>query len=80
MFVPPIFVVGDEAPAWMQRFLRADFADMVAADSLFILRGGPQQMADELRRRRDQIGLSYVSVNAAFIERFAPMVELLADE
>lgn len=77
-FISPIFVVGDEVPPWMQRFLRADFADMVAADSLFILRGSPQRMADELRRRRDQIGLSYVSVNTAFIEQFAPVVELLA--
>jgi alkanesulfonate monooxygenase SsuD/methylene tetrahydromethanopterin reductase-like flavin-dependent oxidoreductase (luciferase family) len=77
-FISPIFVVGDEAPPWMQRFLQADFAAMVAADSLFILRGSPQQMADELRRRRDQIGVSYVSVNTAFTEQFAPVVELLA--
>jgi alkanesulfonate monooxygenase SsuD/methylene tetrahydromethanopterin reductase-like flavin-dependent oxidoreductase (luciferase family) len=77
-FISPIFVIGDEAPPWMQRFLQADFAAMVAADSLFILRGSPQQMADELRRRRDQIGVSYVSVNTAFIEQFAPVVELLA--
>jgi alkanesulfonate monooxygenase SsuD/methylene tetrahydromethanopterin reductase-like flavin-dependent oxidoreductase (luciferase family) len=77
-FISPIFVVGDEAPAWMRRFLRADFADLVAADSLFILRGSTQQMADELRRRRDTIGVSYVSVNAAFIEQVAPVVELLA--
>jgi alkanesulfonate monooxygenase SsuD/methylene tetrahydromethanopterin reductase-like flavin-dependent oxidoreductase (luciferase family) len=77
-FISPIFVVGDEAPAWMLRFLQADFATMVAADSLFILRGSTQQMADELRRRRDEIGVSYVSVNAAFLEQFAPVVELLA--
>ena len=77
-FISPIFVVGDEAPPWMQRFLQADFAAMVAADSLFILRGSPRQMADELRRRRDEIGVSYVSVNAAFLEQFAPVVELLA--
>jgi alkanesulfonate monooxygenase SsuD/methylene tetrahydromethanopterin reductase-like flavin-dependent oxidoreductase (luciferase family) len=79
-FISPIFVIGDEAPAWMLRFLRADFADMVAADSLFILRGSTQQMADELRRRRDEIGVSYVSVNAAFLEQFAPVVELLAGQ
>lgn len=77
-FITPIFVVGDEAPAWMERFLQADFASMVAADSLSILRGSTQQMADELRRRRDAIGVSYVSVNAAFIEQLAPVVELLA--
>jgi len=77
-FISPIFVVGDEVPPWMQRFLRADFGDMVAADSLYMLRGSTQQMADELRRRRDTIGVSYVSVQAAFIEQVAPLVELLA--
>ena len=35
-------------------------------------------MADELRRRRDALGISYFSVNAAFIEPFAPVAELLA--
>jgi alkanesulfonate monooxygenase SsuD/methylene tetrahydromethanopterin reductase-like flavin-dependent oxidoreductase (luciferase family) len=77
-FESPIFVVGDEAPRWVQRFLQADFATLVERDSLLILRGSPRQMADELLRRRDEIGVSYVSVNAAFCEQFAPVVELLA--
>lgn len=74
----PIFVVGDEAPAWVKRFLQVDYATMVEADSLLLLRGSVQEMADELQRRRDAIGVSYVSVNAAFAEQFAPVVELLA--
>jgi hypothetical protein len=37
-------------------------------------------MADELERRRGRLGISYVSVNAAYIEHFAPVVELLADQ
>jgi hypothetical protein len=32
------------------------------------LRGSPAQMADELRRRRDTLGISYFSVNGTFIE------------
>ena len=35
-------------------------------------------MADELRRRRDTLGISYFSVNGTFIEQFAPVVDLLA--
>jgi hypothetical protein len=35
-------------------------------------------MADELQRRRDTLGLSYVSVNAAFADQMAPVVEMLA--
>jgi len=77
-FESPIFVVGDEAPPWVRRFLQADLATLVERDSLLILRGGPRQMADELLRRREEIGVSYVSVNAAFCEQFAPVVELLA--
>lgn len=35
-------------------------------------------MADELRRRRETLGVSCFTVNAVFIEQFAPVVELLA--
>jgi alkanesulfonate monooxygenase SsuD/methylene tetrahydromethanopterin reductase-like flavin-dependent oxidoreductase (luciferase family) len=77
-FAITIFVVGDEAPAWVQRFIGADAATLIAQDSLVILRGGAQEMADELQRRRDTLGCSYIIVNGIFIEEFAPVVELLA--
>lgn len=77
-FALPIFVIGEEAPAWIQRFLGADMATLIARDSLQILRGSPRQMADELERRRESLGISYTSVNATFMEQFAPVVELLA--
>ena len=34
-------------------------------------------MADELRRRRDGLGVTYFAVGEAFADRFAPVVELL---
>jgi len=77
-FATPIFVVGDEAPPWLLRFLGTDMATLIARDSLTILRGTPAQMADELRRRRDVLGISYYSVNGAFVEQFAPVAEALA--
>jgi alkanesulfonate monooxygenase SsuD/methylene tetrahydromethanopterin reductase-like flavin-dependent oxidoreductase (luciferase family) len=77
-FMQPVFVVGDEAPPWARRFLEADMATLIERDSLVILRGGPREMADELQRRREQLGISYVSVNAAYLDQFAPVVELLA--
>jgi len=77
-FAMPIFVVGDEAPAWIRQFLQADMATLIAHDSLLILRGSPRQMADELEGRRESLGISYLSVNGAFIEQFSPVVELLA--
>ncbi|MDQ6671652.1 MAG: LLM class flavin-dependent oxidoreductase [Chloroflexota bacterium] len=72
-----IFVVGDEVPPWLQQLLGMDAATLIAHDSLVMLRGTPSQMADELRRRRDAFGVSYVTVNAAFFEQMAPVVEML---
>ncbi|GAA1620508.1 LLM class flavin-dependent oxidoreductase [Nonomuraea maheshkhaliensis] len=43
-----------------------------------ILTGTPEEMADTLRRRRDRLGVSYISVNAQFMEEFAPVVERLS--
>lgn len=78
-FAAPIFVVGDEAPPWITRFMGTDMATLIARDSLMILRGdSPAELADELQRRRDTLGISYFSVNGAFIEQFAPVLELLA--
>jgi hypothetical protein len=73
-----VFVIGDEVPAWMERFLGADAGTLIERDSLAMLRGSVREMADELQRRRDAFGTSYVAVSAAFIEQFAPVVELLA--
>jgi probable F420-dependent oxidoreductase len=77
-FAAPIFVVGEEAPPWVERFTGSDMATLIGRDSLMILRGSPAQMAEELQRRRESLGISYYSVNATFIEEFAPVVELLA--
>ncbi len=76
-FAMPLFAVGDEVPSWVQRFLEVDAATLADRDSLMILRGSTQEMADELQRRRDALGISYISVNAVFIEQLAPVVELL---
>ncbi|TWF75881.1 putative F420-dependent oxidoreductase [Pseudonocardia hierapolitana] len=73
-----LFVVGDEIPPWTQHFIGADHATLVAHDSQTLLRGTPAEMADELQRRRDAYGVSYVSVNGSFLEQFAPVVERLA--
>jgi hypothetical protein len=64
----------------VRRFLQADMATLVELESLLILRGTAREMADELQRRRDRLGISYVSVNAAYLDEFAPVVELLAGQ
>ena len=55
-FTVTIFVVGDEARAWLQRFTGANAATLIEHDSLAIVRGSSQEIADELQRRRDTMG------------------------
>jgi alkanesulfonate monooxygenase SsuD/methylene tetrahydromethanopterin reductase-like flavin-dependent oxidoreductase (luciferase family) len=78
-FAAPIFVAGHgEAPPSVGQFLGGDAATLIERDSLMILPGGPREMADELQRRRETLGVSYFVVSGFFIEEFAPVVELLA--
>jgi probable F420-dependent oxidoreductase len=50
-------------------------------ESPHVLIGTPEQMATDLRRRRDEYGLSYIVLNttvAEHLDHFAPVVALLA--
>ncbi|MBH0781798.1 LLM class flavin-dependent oxidoreductase [Nocardia bovistercoris] len=76
-FVAPIYVIGDQAPPWVSRLLRTDMATLIERDSLGILRGSPQDMAEELRRRRETLGVCSFTINAVFAEQFAPVLDLL---
>jgi probable F420-dependent oxidoreductase len=73
-----LFVVGDEVPPWARGFLGVGADELIAHRSLTMLRGSVTEMSDELQRRRDAFGVSYVSVNGAFLEQLAPVVERLA--
>ncbi|WP_314621265.1 LLM class flavin-dependent oxidoreductase [Streptomyces stackebrandtii] len=77
-FISPIYVIGDEAPPWVPRLLKTDMKSLIEGDSLNILRGTPREMADELLRRRETLGISCFTVNAVFAEQFAPVIALLA--
>lgn len=72
-----LFAVGDDVPSWTEQFIGTDANTLIEHDSLVLLRGSVRQMADELQRRRDRLGISYISVNAVFAEQLAPVVELL---
>lgn len=73
-----VFVVGDDAPPWMQRFLGTDPGALREANSLAMLRGSTQDMIDELERRRERFGASYITVQGVFMEALAPVVRALA--
>ncbi|MBB4684192.1 LLM class flavin-dependent oxidoreductase [Amycolatopsis jiangsuensis] len=72
-----VFVVGDEVPPWVRGFIGADAATLIEHESLTILPDDPGAAADELERRRAEYGTSYVSVNGAFLEAFAPVISRL---
>ena len=70
--------VGDDLPAWMSSQLGAEPRELAAKGSVALLSGTPAEMADTLLRRRDALGISYISVNGMFMDQFAPVIERLA--
>jgi alkanesulfonate monooxygenase SsuD/methylene tetrahydromethanopterin reductase-like flavin-dependent oxidoreductase (luciferase family) len=53
-------------------------AALRAADAMTVLPDDPAAAAEEIQRRREQIGFSYFVFGADFAERFAPVVAELA--
>ena len=74
-----VSVIGDSVAPFMAP-PDTDPAALRAADSLAILPNDPPAAAEELQRRREEIGFSYVVVGAAFAEALAPVVAQLAGQ
>ncbi|MFI5535015.1 LLM class flavin-dependent oxidoreductase [Nocardia sp. NPDC051900] len=55
-----------------------DPAALRAADALAVLPDDPAAAAEEIQRRREEIGFSYFVFGADFADRFAPVVAQLA--
>ncbi|WP_410614884.1 LLM class flavin-dependent oxidoreductase [Amycolatopsis sp. lyj-109] len=77
-FAMNIWVVGTEVPPWIRGFIGVDAETLIEHDSLGLLRGDVDDMVAELERRREEQGVSYFSVNGAFLEEFAPVVARLS--
>ena len=61
--------------------LRARYiAALRAADSLVILPSDPAAAAEEIQRRREEIGFSYFVIGADFADTLAPVVAKLAGQ
>jgi probable F420-dependent oxidoreductase len=73
-----LVAVGDEADPMVRARFGLSFEDLVRAGSPFVLVGTPDEMCEQLLRRREALGTSYVTVGQAFFESFAPAVERLA--
>lgn len=72
-----LIAVGDEQHPWLAR-MGLDVSTLADNDAVTVLTGSAQRMADTLRRRRDSLGLSYLTVPIQSADAFAPVVELLA--
>ena len=70
-------VIGDAVAPFMAP-PDTDPAALRAADSLAILPGDPTAAAEEIRRRREEIGFSYFVFGADFADALAPVVAELA--
>jgi alkanesulfonate monooxygenase SsuD/methylene tetrahydromethanopterin reductase-like flavin-dependent oxidoreductase (luciferase family) len=67
-------------PEGVSRMVGGDPRQMAAAGGIAFLLGSPAEMAATLHRRRAEFGVSYIGVNALFMEAFAPVLDLLKDD
>lgn len=75
-----LFAAGTrELPPWTKQASGVTPEELEASDSLMMLRGTPQQMVDELERRRDSFGTTYITVNSTYLDDLAPVVQKLTD-
>lgn len=73
-----VFAIGDgEMPRWIQAF-GIDPALAVDNQLLSVLNGDTATAIDVLKRRRDEFGTSYITINAFALEAAGPIVEKLA--
>jgi alkanesulfonate monooxygenase SsuD/methylene tetrahydromethanopterin reductase-like flavin-dependent oxidoreductase (luciferase family) len=70
-------VIGDGRASFMAP-PNIDPAALRAADSLAVLPADPAAAAEEIQRRREEIGFSYFIFGADFADSFAPVVAELA--
>ncbi|HEX5118898.1 MAG TPA: TIGR03621 family F420-dependent LLM class oxidoreductase [Pseudonocardiaceae bacterium] len=74
-----IWAAGDSTlPPWLSSSFGLSLDTAVDNQVLAVLNGSPTEIADVLVRRRDQFGVSYITVNSLALDGFAPVIELLA--
>jgi alkanesulfonate monooxygenase SsuD/methylene tetrahydromethanopterin reductase-like flavin-dependent oxidoreductase (luciferase family) len=73
-------VVGDAVAPFMASARDTDPSALREADSLAVLPADPAAAAEEIRRRREEIGYSYFVLGADSADAMAPMVAELAGQ
>src|SRR5262249_31669640 len=70
--------VGSSIPPWMGQAFGLAVSKATDNKALSVRNGTAQEAADVLLRRRDQFGVSYITVNGLAAQAFVPVLELLS--
>lgn len=73
-----LMAVGDAVPRYLAD--RIDPTALAASGALSVVTGSPQDMADQLRDRRERLGISYLVVSEELVDAFTPVLRILAGE
>ncbi|GAA2231888.1 LLM class F420-dependent oxidoreductase [Promicromonospora sukumoe] len=73
-----LMAVGDAVPRYLAD--RIDPAALAARGAVSVVSGSPQEMADQLRERRERLGVSYFVVSEELVDAFTPVLRLLSGE
>jgi probable F420-dependent oxidoreductase len=72
--VAAVATSAEAVPEWVSRMVGGDPRAMAAAGGIAFLLGEPAEIAGTLRRRRAELGISYIGVSGMFMEQFAPVI------
>ncbi|WP_423464627.1 LLM class flavin-dependent oxidoreductase [Promicromonospora sp. MS192] len=73
-----LMAVGDAVPRYLATTI--DPTALAASGAVSVVTGSPARMADQLRERRERLGISYVVVGQELMEAFDPVRQILAGE
>jgi probable F420-dependent oxidoreductase len=73
-----LVAVGREMPRWLAGRLGLDAEQLARIGAISALMGTPDEMCDQLQRRRETLRISYVMVSDELMEALAPVVARLA--
>jgi probable F420-dependent oxidoreductase len=72
-----LMAVGDRVPTYVGRQLGLTAEGLAAKSSIAAVVGTPDEMRDQLLRRREELGISYILVADELMHGLAPVVERL---
>jgi probable F420-dependent oxidoreductase len=72
-----LIAVGEGEQPWLVR-MGLDARTLADSGAVTVLVGTPREMADALQQRRDELGISYLTVPTNAMDEFAPVVAELA--